>query len=173
MNVGNLPGTSEHGSVRSKRTMTGSELKNFFNKGTEEIKSKYSGMEAQSMKSKVSSYRAKLLRKLAAQELTNEATNDECGDQEEIDEAEKTMDKTYERIEVASPMRSPEDKNEGDDEDELTEDDDITLESSQAPRQNDADVISQGVFSQAPSRKESALASNYNKPDDVLSQVLS
>ena len=53
---------SEHGSQRSKRTMTQSELKNFFSKGQEEIKSKYSC--AESIRSKVSSYKQKLLRKL-------------------------------------------------------------------------------------------------------------
>lgn len=50
------------------------------------------------------------------------------GDQEEFEneEAEITMDKTQD---VTSPLRTPEGKKEKDD-DELTEDDDITLESS-------------------------------------------
>lgn len=76
-NIGALAVASEHESVRSgksKRTMTGSELQNFFQKGREEIKSKYSHPE--SVKSKVSSYRAKLLRKLEAQ-ITNENTMDD------------------------------------------------------------------------------------------------
>lgn len=55
---------SEHGSTRSKRTMTGSELKNFFNRGQEDIKSKYSSACPESIKSKVSNYRAKLMKKL-------------------------------------------------------------------------------------------------------------
>ena len=117
---------SEHGSVRSKRTMTGSELKNFFNRGQEDIKSKYSNACPESIKSKVSSYRAKLMRKLEAQ-LPNEDGEEE----DEREEADITMDKTKDdrTYEVASPNRTPEGKKEKDD-DELTDDDDITLESS-------------------------------------------
>lgn len=60
-----------------------------------------------------------------------EANNEEFDEQEEVGEADKTMDKTQdERTEVVvSPLRTPEGKKEQD-EDELTEDDDITLESS-------------------------------------------
>ena len=83
-----MPTASEHGSIRSKRTMTGSELKNFFNKGQEDIKSKYSNVCPESIKSKVSSYRAKLMKKLEAQ-APKEGDSDQ-----ELDEAEVTMDKT-------------------------------------------------------------------------------
>ena len=82
-----MPTASEHGSIRSKRTMTGSELKNFFNKGQEDIKSKYSNVCPDSIKSKVSSYRAKLMKKLEAQAPKEDSD-------QELDEAEITMDKT-------------------------------------------------------------------------------
>ena len=77
------------------------------------------------------------------------------------------MDKTQD---VTSPVRASECKEEKN-EDELTEDDDITLESSQAARDGkEGDILSQGHAS----LKESALAGLDTKnPNDALSQVAS
>ena len=70
-------------------------------------------------------------------------------------------------------MRTPEVKKEKDDE-ELTEDDDITLESSQAPRR-EGDVLSQNALSHhsavPESRKESALDAVSQVPTEVISQM--
>ena len=83
------------------------------------------------------------------------------------------MDKTRDErtYEVASPNRTPEGKKEKDD-DELTDDDDITLESSQAPR-HEGDVLSQAnvLSAVAESRKESALDAISQVPTEVISNM--
>jgi len=51
--------------VRSKKTMTASELQRFFEKNQEEIKSKYSGKSASEI---VSNYKAKFMKKFEGTE---------------------------------------------------------------------------------------------------------
>ena len=141
--------------------MTPSELKHFFKQNEEEIRSRLS---EQSMKSKVSSYRARLLRKLQKQ-------NEEEQEQEQQDEAtpgrEDENEENLATMEKTMDERDPDGKPE--DEEALTDDEDITLESSQAPQE----VLSQVASSIADSKTSPQMVEQALSyvPSEAISQM--
>jgi hypothetical protein len=115
--------------------MTATELKKFFKENEDEIKSKYSNADRKSL---VSSYKAKLMSKLANQ---NAAAEDEGGEAaEEVKSPRNEAVKDPEDVPEESQINVDEIKEEvfaktvgfekNDDVEELTVDDDVTLESS-------------------------------------------